>query len=97
MRAFKTIQTGEVTGTTSAVQMPNVPCSYVKIKAQVANSGNVLIGGAATMTVPDGVGDSTTGYELDSGQEIEVWVENLNKLYLIASASGNHVTYIAFS
>jgi len=91
----KSVVTGELSGSVTAVQLPNIPCSKVNIKAQVSNTGNVYIGKAG-VTIPDGSNDETTGFELDSGQETGwIWIDNLNKLYRISDNAGDDLTYIA--
>ena len=92
----KEIYTGEITGTTQAVRLDSLPVSYVKFKAQSGNSTNVYIGAISTLTVADGVSDTTTGFELDAGQETDwIPVANLNQLYVIANSVGDDLTYFA--
>ena len=90
-----TIVTGERAGSATAVQLPDVPCKQVNIKAVIGNSGNVYVGGAGVTKV-DGTTDVTTGFELDAGQETG-WINiaNLNKLYMICDNAGDDITYIA--
>lgn len=92
---FNSIITGEVQGGTTVAQMPNVSCAKIKIRALASNSGNVYIG-VAGATKPDGVTDTTSGFELDAGQDTG-WLEidNLNKLYMITDNNGDDVVYIA--
>lgn len=92
---FTQVKSGEIQGGTTAAQMPDVPCSKVMFRALASNSGNVYIGGAS-VTKPDGVTDTTSGYELDAGQETE-WLEipNLNLLHMITDNNGDDVVYIA--
>jgi len=90
-----TVKTGEVAGSASAAQFPSLACSRVVIKALRSNSGNVYIG-IAGVTVVDGATDTTSGFELDAGEETP-WlpVENMNELYRICDNAGDDVTYIA--
>lgn len=89
------ILTGELAGSATAAQMPDVRCSMVMFKAVGSNAGNVYIGGAG-VTVVDGTTDTTTGWELDA-LEATPWipVNNLNKLYRICNNAGDDLTYIA--
>ena len=95
MNYYTTVKTGEVQGGTTAAQMPDIPCSLIKIKAVGSNSGNVYIGGVGVTKI-DGVTDETTGFELDAGQETD-WmaIDNLNKFYMITDNNGDDVIYIA--
>ena len=95
VQAYKTVLSGGIEAPTTAVQMPDVPCSVVKIRALGTNSGNVYIGGSG-VTVPNGSTNATAGYELDAGQDTDwIPVENLNKFYLITNNIGDSVCYIA--
>ena len=92
---FGTIKCGELAGSATAVQMPDVTCYQVKFKAASDNSGNVYIGGAG-VTVPNGATDATTGWELDAGQETEwLHVDNLNVFYRICNNAGDDLVYMA--
>lgn len=89
------VLSGERQGSATAVQLPSVPCKAVNIKAVASNGGNVYIGGPGVTKV-DGTTDTTTGLELDAGQETG-WIEidNLDKLYMICDNAGDDITYIA--
>lgn len=94
-QAYHKVQSGELAGSASAVQMPDIPCRMVIFKAQIANAGNVYIGGPG-VTAIDGTTDITTGIELDAG-EYSPWFEvpNLNVFYRICNNAGDDLTYIA--
>lgn len=87
---------GELAGSTTAVQMPNRECSMVKFKAQNDNAGNVYIG-VSGVTLPDGTTDTTTGFMLDAGQE-SGWLpcDNLNDFFRICDNAGDDLTYLAY-
>lgn len=93
--AYRVIATGEIAGSATASQLPDVDCDLVNLKAAVSNAGNVYLGGSG-VTVPDGTTDVTTGFELDAGQETG-WIPlaNLNLLYRICDNAGDDLTYIA--
>lgn len=92
---YSTVLSGEIAGSATAAQLPNVPCRRVMFKAVASNAGNVYLG-AAGVTKVDGTTDATTGWELDATQET-VWipVDNLNNLYLICDNAGDDLVYIA--
>lgn len=94
---LSTVACGELAGSASAVQMPNVPCSTIKFKAAVDNAGNVYIGGAG-VTAANGSTDITTGLQLDAGEETG-WlpVSNANLFYRICDNAGDDLTYIALA
>lgn len=87
--------TGELAGSATALQLPNVPCSRVRFKARSDNAGSVYLG-AAGVTLPDGSTDATTGFELDAGDDTG-WVpaDNLNIFYRICDNAGDDLTYLA--
>jgi hypothetical protein len=60
-----------------------------------SNSGNVYIGGPG-VTIPDGSTDTTSGWEIDAGQETEwLYVDNLNVFYRICNNAGDDLVYLA--
>lgn len=85
---------GELAGSATAVQMPDIRGGLVGLKAVGSNAGNVYIGGEG-VTVPDGTTDATTGYELAAGDPT-LWmtIANLNVLYRICDNAGDDLTYI---
>lgn len=94
-QAFPNFLTGEIAGTVTATQLPDIACSKVNLKAVSDNSGNVYLGGDG-VTKPNGSNDETTGFCLDAGEETG-WIEvdNLNKLYRICDNAGDDLVYIA--
>ena len=87
--------TGELQGSTSALQLPNIACSRARLKARDDNTGNVYIG-VAGVTVPDGTTDTTTGFCLDAGDDTG-WFpcSFLSELYRICDNAGDDLTYWA--
>jgi len=92
---YSIVRTGELAGSATAAQMPDIDCQMVKFKAVIGNAGNVYIGGSG-VTVVDGTTDTTSGLELDAGEETP-WlnVPNLNIFYRICDNAGDDLTYIA--
>lgn len=92
---FGVVATGELAGSATALQMPDVECHAVMFKAVSSNAGNVYIG-AAGVTAVDGTTDVTTGWELAAGEETGwIPVDNLNRLYRICDNAGDDLVYIA--
>jgi len=85
---------GEQAGSVTAVQLPDVPARLIYIKAVASNAGNVYIGFAGVTKV-DGTTDTTTGWELDAGEE---WgplpLDNLNRLFMICDNAGDDIIYL---
>lgn len=92
---YTSVLNGELQGSASALQMPNIACKLVKFKARNDNAGNVYIGKSG-VTLPDGTTDTTTGFELDAGEETGwIPVDNLNRFYRICNNAGDDLTYVA--
>ena len=92
---YDKVISGEIQGSVSAAQMPDLTCRAVTFKAAAANVGNVYIGGAGA-TVPDGTTDATSGIELQPGD----WLQfnpcsNISIFYYICDNAGDDLTYLA--
>ena len=87
------IVSGELIGTTSATQLPDIACNRVTLKAEASNPTFVYLGGAG-VTTKDGSTDATTGIQLDASEQITFEISNLNLLYRICDATGDVLTYI---
>lgn len=80
---------GVVTVGTSVTRLSNssVHCRVVIIKADDDNSGNVYVGFDENVT-------TSTGFRLKAGQGVELVINNLNKIYLIADSDDQKVYYV---
>jgi len=61
--------------------------SGVRIKALIANTGDVYVGDAAVA--------AANGYVLDAGEEVFIEIANLATVYLDVSVGGEGVSYVA--
>ncbi len=88
---------GEVSGSATAVALPNIPAKWARIKAVASNAGNVYVGPSGVTKV-DGTTDVTTGWELDAGEETP-WLPcgNLNQLYIICDNAGDDIVYMVLN
>jgi hypothetical protein len=91
---FREWGTGELAGSTTAAQFPSQACKTVLLKAQVDNAGNVYIGTSSSVTKAAGTTDTTSGYQLDAGNELRLFVGNLNELYYICDNGGDDISYV---
>jgi hypothetical protein len=92
---YTEIACGELAGTTTATQLPNVACKLIRFKAHADNAGNVYLGGSA-VTKADGTTDQTTGLQLAPGDDTGwIPVSNANLFYRISDNAGDGLTYIA--
>ena len=89
------VATGERQGSASAVQLPSVAGSLVNVKAVRSNAGNVYVGFASSVTAVNGTTDTTSGWELDAGEETG-WLplDNLDKLWVIMDNAGDDICYM---
>lgn len=67
--AYTVVATGEVAGSTTALQCPAVTSKMVRFKAHDDNVGNVNLGASTSMTIKDGTTDTTSGLILTPGQD----------------------------
>ena len=96
-QTYTTATSGELAGSATAVQMPDISCKMVKFKARYINTGKVYIGSAG-VTVPNGVTDTTSGLSLNPGEETGwIPIDNLSRLYRICDSANDHLTYLALS
>ncbi len=90
-----TIQTGEVSGSITAKQLPSVACNLVRIRAQADNANDVYVG-AVGVTKPNGVTDVTSGFPLAAGEETGwIPVTNLDLIYIIGTLATDDISYMA--
>ena len=95
IKTYPVVKSGEVAGSVSAKQLPDIACRMVKFTAPNGNAGDVYLGPSG-VTVPEGTQDTTSGLELEPGDD-SGWllIPNLNLLYLIGDNAGDDVTYLA--
>lgn len=93
--SYGVVKSGEIVGSATAVQLPNVSCCMVRFHASGGNSGSHYIGGAG-VTIPNGTADATSGLEIPKGTSTDwIPVSNLNALYLISAHATDTLTYLA--
>lgn len=94
---YYVVKAGEIQGSATAVQLPDIPCSQVAFSAVSDNAGSVFLGGAG-VTVPDGTTDTTSGLELEAGDMTQfINMPNLNLFYRICDNAGDDLTYLALA
>lgn len=92
---FSIVRTGQIVGSVTAAQLPNVPCYMVKFVAPGGNSGSHYIG-ASNVTIPNGSANATAGMEIEKGTSTDwIPVNNLNVLYIISAHATDTLTYMA--
>lgn len=79
-------QTVTIAGARVQLTANSTPCKKVTITALGANSGNIWVGGA---TVANG-----RGKQLVPLQDIEIWIDDLSKIYVDATSNGDGVAYV---
>jgi hypothetical protein len=93
---YNRVSSGEIQGSATAAQCPDISCRAVTFKARANNSGNVYIGGPG-VTVPDGTSDATSGVEMQPGDWLQFGpVSNVNIFYYICDNAGDDLGYLAF-
>lgn len=95
MRVYNGVAFGELAGSATAEQMPDLACQQVWFKAEAANAGNVYIGPAG-VTVFSETTSTTSGIQLDAGDQIgPIPVNNLNLFWRICDNAGDDLTFMA--
>ena len=86
--------TGEVGGSTTALQLPTKAGRYFRVKAQGDNAGIVAVGIASDLTLPNGSTDTTSGWPLAAGEETG-WLPltNLDVLWMRCTNAGDDIAY----
>ena len=79
----------QVTVGTTPVQLPEKSVQSVTIKADDDNSGNIYVGFDDTVS-------TTTGFRLKAGQGIDIAIDNLSKIWLVADADNQkaHILWV---
>ena len=92
IKGANTFGDGQATVVTAGtrVQLPALPVSRVKIQAHPDNTGDMVVGGANV------IADSATrrGLALFSSQWAEFSINDLSKIYIDSTASGDKINYI---
>ena len=92
--------TGEIIGKATVTACPSVVCKWVKFKAQASNPTIASVGISASLTLPAGTTDATSGFPLSAGEETD-WLPvnsgNLSSFYYICTAVTDHLSYMALS
>jgi len=92
-KQYDSVASGELQGSATALQLPDIPCRAVFFTAIASNAGKVYLGGPG-VTAPDGTTDTTSGIELQAGDMTPfIPISNLNKLYRICENAGDDLTY----
>jgi hypothetical protein len=79
-------QTVTTAGTRVKLTLTPTPCKKILITALGANSGNIWVGGA---TVTNG-----RGKQLVPLQDVELWIDDVSKIYIDATSSSDGVAYV---
>jgi hypothetical protein len=84
-----TIRTGQQAVTTTATALPsNYLTNGITVEAKSTNTAVIYVGGPGITT--------TTGLELPAGAAVTLQVANSNAIYVIAAATGQTVTWLAY-
>ena len=88
------ILTGEVSGSTTRKQLPDIEFELCQIKAVASNSGKVYVGNSG-VTKPDGTTDTSSGMELAAGDFTWfIMPGNLSDVWIICDNAGDDIVYI---
>jgi hypothetical protein len=87
---------GEVSGSVTAKNLPDVEVKLAWLQAATDNAGKVTICTSSGATKPDGTTDTTSGIQLAAGE----WapplpIANLKQLWIICDNAGDDLLYLA--
>ena len=89
--SYSTIADGSNTDidTSAIVLGPSAACKEVVIQASASNTGIVYVGATGVTT--------TTGIALNAGDAFSFNIDNIDNVYVIASANNQAVSYVYFN
>jgi hypothetical protein len=70
----------------SRVQLPDLPCRSVTIRALSTNAGNIYFGNELV--------DSGRGFPLAAGDALDLAIDNLRRLYIDAANNGDGIAFL---
>jgi hypothetical protein len=70
----------------------DLPNQLIWIRAHSSNGGDILVGSQYVTNVVDGTGN---GYILEPGAEMVLFVDNLNRVWFVATVAGCIVSWSA--
>lgn len=79
-----------VASTSGGTVLTSADCISVTVKALSANSGDIYVGGYTAGNMPY----SGYGLLLEPGEAINIDIDNVGKIHVYATVSGDKVTYI---
>ena len=85
------VRAGQQAVTASAAALPNVQAKAVLVKASDSNVIPIYIGDS-TVTIPGG---ANAGLSLAPGDGVPIPVDNVNRIYVVASTTGATVEWLA--
>ena len=95
MSLYNNVKSGEIEGSATAIQLPDIEVGVVWIRADPANGDKVYVGGPG-VTAEDGTQDATTGVPLEAGDWTPpLVVKNLSEIWIIGASADDDVFYIA--
>lgn len=89
------ISCGELEYSATAVQMPNIPATWIMLHAPESNTGPIIVGAGADVTDADGSTNTTAGFKVEDGASTE-WMPlvNLERLWYFCETEGDSICYV---
>jgi hypothetical protein len=90
-----TLVSGEVSGSVTAKQLPDVEGKLFWLQAAPSNAGLVTLCTSSGATMPEGTTDVTSGVQLVAGEwSPPLPIPNLNKVWIICTNAGDDLLYL---
>lgn len=76
-------------GTAVQISTTSTPCRRITIQAETNNTGNIAVGASTVVAAVA----TARGVILAAGDAVDVYINNLDKVYIDSTVNGDGVTY----
>lgn len=95
LEQYGVVISGELAGTTTAVQLPNIECAIAYFVAHADNMGAVYLGGDSSVEAVSNTTNTVAGIQIDAGITTPWFpIGNLKTLYMICDNESDGLTYL---
>jgi hypothetical protein len=81
-------QNTDIDTTAEQLTTTSTPCRRVRVKALASNAGTIYVGDDSSVS-------TTNGYELSAKDDVKIWIDNVSKIYVVASQVDQKACWIA--
>jgi hypothetical protein len=81
-------QNTDIDTTAEQLTTTSTPCRRVRVKALASNAGTIYVGDDSSVL-------TTNGYALSAKDDVEIWIDDVSKIYVVASQVDQKACWIA--